>query len=159
MARKKKNAERPRVYEKTDDSYDIEIESEDATDVDNYRSLGFKDGDGVEIETGEGDFILFENADEAGKAAREYWEDMALNDPSEFTAMVSEETLVSWGLGQAAGPGTTKVRNLEEWLDLWRNTPEEQWASYDGNERQVMQLADTVVDELGFKPTVAYRTN
>ncbi len=159
MARKKKNVERPRVYEKTEDSYDIEIENEDATDVDDIRILGFRDAEGYEIVTSEGDFILFADADDAGKAAREYWEDMAESDPSEFTAMVGEETLVQWGLGRAAGPGSTQVRSLQEWLDLWLLTPEEHFASYDGEERIVMQIADSTVNDLGFIPRVAYRTN
>ncbi len=134
----------------------IEIEGYALTDINDVRL--FPDV-GAEIETDEGDFILFPNQKSAGEAAREYWEDMARNDPSEFTAMVGEETLVSWGLGQPAGPGTNKVRNLEEWLDLWLLTPEEYFAGYDGEELDVQRVTRPVVGEIGFKPTVAYRTN
>lgn len=79
-------------------------------------------------------YVIFENSKEAGKAAREYWKDMAERDPKEFTCMVGEETLVSWALGQSAGPGSTHVRSLDEWLDLSLDCPEEHFATYDGLE-------------------------
>jgi hypothetical protein len=84
---------------------------------------------------------------------------MAENDPREFTCMVGETTLVKWGLGQMAGPGTTQVRSLEEWLDLWLTIPEEQWASYDGNELDVEYVSPALEAELSITPTVAYRHN
>jgi hypothetical protein len=156
MARRKRNA-KTKVYEKDEDSYDIEIEGYDATDVDDYNAIGY--GNGVEIETREGDFILFEDAEEAGKAAREYYADMAAEDPDEFANLVGTDTLVSWGLKQPAGPGTVKVRSLDEWLDLFLTRPEDEWARYDNEELDVIQVADTVVESLGFTPTVAYRSN
>lgn len=112
-----------------------------------------------EIETDDGkEFILAESSEIAGEKAREYWEEMANDDPEEFTYMVGEKTLVAWGLGQYAGPGSTQVKSLEEWLDLWLDTPEEQWASYDGAERDV-ERCGKLREELGFTPTVAYRHN
>lgn len=116
-------------------------------------------GDLHEIETLQGPhFILSESSETAGEAAREKWEDEAKGDPENFTCMVGEDTLVSWALGQPAGPGTTEVCSLDEWLDLWLHTPEEEWASYDNAERDVERVG-RLVDELGFTPTVAYRTN
>src|SRR6185369_7834653 len=86
----------------------------------------------AQVKTEEGpEFIVAESSEEAGKSARERWADMAENDPKEFTCMVGEETLVQWGLGRSAGPGSTSVCSLEEWLDLWLDTPEEEFASYD----------------------------
>jgi hypothetical protein len=121
------------------------------------RAIGY--GDLVEIETWEGEtFILSESSENAGLAARERWEDMARNDRSEFACMVGEETLVSWALGEYAGPGSTKVTSLSEWLDLWLDTPFEEWASYDSEEREVERVGK-LVNDLGFKPGVAYRTN
>jgi hypothetical protein len=79
-------------------------------------------------------YIVFENSEEAGKAAREYWKEMAEYDPKEFTAIVGEDTLVNWALGHSAGPGSTHVRSLDEWLDLSLDCPEEHFASYDGLE-------------------------
>lgn len=117
------------------------------------------DGDLPEIETEEGEsFILAEDSEEAGKKAREYWENLAQDDPKEFTCMVGEETLVQWGLELPAGPGYNKVRSLQDWLDLWLNTPEEQWAGYDSEEREVDRVGN-LSTELGFTPTVAYRSN
>ena len=94
-------------------------------------------GDLPMIETDDGqEFYLAESSEEAGEKAREYWEDLAQDDPREFTCLVGEETLIQWGLGNSAGPGYTAVKSLNEWLDLWLNTPEEHFASYDGVERE-----------------------
>jgi len=112
-----------------------------------------------EIETDEGeDFILALDSGDAGKAARDYWRDMAENDPTEFTCMVGEKALIAWALGQNYGPGSIGVNSLEEWLDLWIDTPEEHFASYDGVERDVDRVGQ-LADDLGFTPTVAYRSN
>ena len=114
---------------------------------------------GAEITIDGEEFLVFPDAKTAGKAARARWADMAENDPREFTCMVGESTLVAWGLGQAAGPGSAKVRSLSEWLDLHLDCPEEEFASYDGEEREVEHASNALVKELGFTPTVAYRTN
>jgi hypothetical protein len=107
------------------------------------------------IETEDGrEFYIAESSEEAGDAAREYWEDMAHNDPREFTCMVGEETLIQWGLGNYAGPGYTQVSSLNEWLDLWNDTPEEHFASYDQAEREFKCKHPDYVDY-----TVAYRHN
>lgn len=97
----------------------------------------------------------------AGQNARDYWEDMAQNDKSEFICMVGEGTLVSWCLGDYAGPGTTKVSSLEEWLDLWLDTPEEHFASYDGEEIEGAAFNKHFENETGFnrEEIVLYRTN
>lgn len=104
-------------------------------------------------------YFVAENAEAAGEAAREYWEDLARNDKREFVCVVGEETLVDWALGNYAGPGSNKVPNLEAWLDLWLDTPEEHWARYDGRERTVTQVGRALEEELGFVPTVAYLEN
>ena len=72
--------------------------------------------------------------------------------------MIGESTLVAWALGQYAGPGSTQVCSLEEWLELWLDTPEEHFAGYDSTQRDVERVG-TLRDELGFTPTVAYRHN
>ena len=123
------------------------------------RAYEHDGGSVATITTEEGpEFIVAEDTEEAGKAAREYWADMAANDPAEFACMVGEETLVCWGLGTFAGPGTTKVKSLSEWLDLWLATPEEHFASYDGNACEVRRVGK-LVEEIGFVPSVAYRSN
>jgi len=89
------------------------------------------------LTNGSRDFYLFESIEDAGEQARKYWEDMAQDDAEEFACVVGTDTLVQWGLGQSAGPGSTAVNSLDEWLDLWLITPEEHWASYDGVEIDV----------------------
>ena len=86
------------------------------------------------LETDGGEFYIAESSEEAGAAAREYWKDLAENDPEEFACIVGSETLIAWGLGRSDGPGAIGVRSLDEWLNLWLDTPAEQWASYDGQE-------------------------
>ena len=108
---------------------------------------------------GREEYYLAESTTSAGEAARARWESMAQDDPKEFACMVGDETLVQWGLGRHAGPGSSKVKNLEEWLDLWLDTPHEEFASYDGTERDVTEPDAELCEELGFTPTVAYRAN
>lgn len=107
------------------------------------------------VETDGGEFYLAASSEDAGKAARERWES---EDESELRCLLGDETLIQWGLGNWAGPGTTQVRSLAEWLDLWLDTPEEEFASYDGDERRVQRVG-YLRDELGFVPKVAYRAN
>jgi len=101
-------------------------------EVSGASSLGF--GSGVVLDTDGGEWVIFQDAEEAGKAAAGYWRDLADNDPKEFTALVGEDTLVSWALGQSAGPGSVAVNSLEEWLELVADHPEEEWGSWDGQE-------------------------
>jgi len=63
------------------------------------------------------------------------------------------ETLIRWALGMPAGPGSRQVRSLNEWLDLWLETPEEEL----GEEFEVVQVAEDLVDWLGFRPRVAFK--
>lgn len=105
------------------------------------------------------EYVLALDAETAGQAARERWAEMAENDPSEFRAMVGDDCLVNWALGQYAGPGTTQVKSLEEWLDLHLDIPEEEFAGYDGLEVDVDRIGSELAEEIGFIPTVAYRTN
>ena len=67
------------------------------------------------ITLGNRDYYVAESTGAAGEAARQYWKELAESDPKEFTCMVGEETLVSWALGEYAGPGTTQVKSWEEW--------------------------------------------
>ena len=94
------------------------------------------------------------DSEEAGKATRRYWEDLAQNDPEEFVAIVGTKTLMAWALGQYAGPGLEQTDSLEAWLDLTAEYPEEQWAGYDGIECKCQ-----FTDEDGKEYTVCYRWN
>lgn len=112
------------------------------------------------------EWYIAQDAEEAGEAARKYWEDLAQDDPKEFACLVGEDVLVQWGMGQSAGPGSTAVNSLEEWLDLWLDTPEEHFAGYDGTEVEVEVVSRDIYEECGFNydtadscPCVAYRHN
>lgn len=112
----------------------------------------------IELDDGS-EYFLAEDSESAGEMAKARWTDMAKNDPREFAAIIGTETLVSWGLGQYAGPGSTQVKSLDEWLDLWIHTPEGEWAAYDLSESEVGRVCPYLLSELGFIPTVAYRCN
>jgi len=111
------------------------------------------------------DYYVFANSKEAGKAARKYWEDLAQQDSKEFICLVGEETLLRWALGQCAGPGSTQVSSLSEWLDLWLDTPEEHFAGYDDIENDC-QISAALAKELDIEnpndedwvEVVSYRT-
>lgn len=123
--------------------------------VTSWLEIGIGDLCSIETEEGE-EFLLSEDRDSAGEAAKERWADMVVNDPQEFSAIVGTETLVAWALGQRAGPGTVKVTSLSDWLDLVSRHPQDEWASYDGAEREVTRVG-RLAGALGYVPTVAYR--
>ena len=95
------------------------------------------------------DYHLFADSNVAGIAAREYWEDMVENDKLEFTCIVGEAALIAWALGEYYAVGSIECNSLEEWLDLWLDTPEEHWASYDGEERECY-INESLPDEFDF---------
>ena len=105
----------------------VVFDPDDINDYDFLPSITTADGK---------EFYITKDAELAGEKAREYWEDMAQDDPEEFACMVGEKTLVKWALGMHAGPGYTKVNCLNDWLDLHLDIPEEFFASYDGAERE-----------------------
>ena len=133
-----------------DEEYDSEspyIKMDDGIyQIFNISRVGF--GEIYDVDLGSEHYYVAEDSEVAGEAAREYWAEMAENDPQEFSCIVGEKTLVAWSLGQSAGPGTTQVSSLEEWLDLWLDTPEEEWARYDGKERAV-EVNRAAAEEMG----------
>ena len=96
---------------------------------------------------------LFKNEEQAGEYARDYWKDFIEGDPDPAVEILGAKTLIAWALGQFAGPGTTQVRSLEEWLDLYLDAPDEhfEYGPYD-----IEAIGENLVEILGFKPTVAY---
>ena len=96
---------------------------------------------------------LFKDEEQAGEYARDYWKDFIEGDPTEAVEILGAENLIRWALGQFAGPGTTQVRSLEEWLDLYLDAPDEhfEYGPYD-----IEAIGENLVEILGFKPTVAY---
>ena len=156
-AEPKAAAPEPEIDEEDEDEEDPVLFTIDGEEVRYIRKVYKIDGGGAEIDTDEGEFIVFPDADTAGQAARAYWEHMAQNDPDEFALMVGKDTLISWALGQYAGPGHSQVTSLDAWLDLWLDTAEEHFASYDSAERDVDDVTDEAEEEIGFKPGVAYK--
>jgi len=102
-------------------------------------------------------FQVFESREVAWKKAKEYWQEMVEYDQSEFIHMVWEGSLISWALGKRWGPGTEKVSSLNDWLDLYLDYAEEHFATYDSIERSITDVSQSIIDELWFIPTVAYR--
>lgn len=100
------------------------------------------------VDVGFASYHIAASEDEAGKAAEKYWRDMAESDSSEFAAMVGEETLIAWGMGKKAGPGSVKVSSLEQWFNLTSNHPAEVFATYDGQEVFV-SINAALAEELG----------
>ena len=99
------------------------------------------------------DILLFKTREDAGQYARQYWEDyIECESSEEVVAILGAETLISWALGRSAGPGTSKVNSLEEWLDLHIDTPEEHFEE----EYEIDAIASNLVEILGFKPTAAF---
>jgi hypothetical protein len=96
---------------------------------------------------------LFKSEEEAGQEARAYWEEYIHGDREMATELLGVDTLLSWAYGELGGPGSVKVKNLEEWLDLYLETPDEHFESgpYD-----IELIGENIVEELGFKPTIAY---
>ena len=137
----------------------IVIDNE-VVEIEEIHANGFG---GYLIECNNGcEYQVFASHEDAGEAAREYWADMAKNDPKELTCLVGEETLVKWALNQYAGPGNEQVRNLDEWLDLTADYPEEHWASYDGNEIEGAKFNKNFENETGYdnrNDIVLYRCN
>lgn len=112
------------------------------------------------ISTGTEDYIIFPDRETAGLAAREYWQAMAENAPEEFACIVGGDSLVQWETGLLAGPGSEKVRSLEDWLDLYLERPEEHFAAYDEQELEGV-CSQALADELGFEnlDVVLYRVS
>lgn len=112
------------------------------------------------IKDGNRMWYVFQDREAAGQAAREHWEDMAFHERDEFVLMVGADNLVSWCLGEYAGPGQEKVKSLDEWFDVVADHPEEEFASYDGEERYGT-ISKSLMEEIGFdsKDVVFYRHN
>lgn len=148
-----------------EDTYRVSVDQ--INEQGNYAILNLNNGH---------QYYLFEDSTVAGEIAKEYWEDLSEDDPEEFECLVGAHNLISWAKGEYAGPGSTQVDSLSEWFDLWLDTPEEHWASYDGCEREVQidycsrvnfapngklkthkDVVEDIKEILGFYPTVGYR--
>ena len=99
------------------------------------------------------EYLFFRTREDAGQYVRDYWEDyIDTESPEEVIAILGAETLISWALGRAAGPGSAKVKSLKEWLDLYLDVPEEHFEE----EYEVEAIGQNLVETFGFKPAVAF---
>ena len=99
------------------------------------------------------DIMLFKTREDAGQYARQYWEDyIECESSEEVVSLLGAETLISWALGRSAGPGTSKVNSLEEWLDLYIDTPEVHFEE----EYEIEAIGENIVEILGFSPAAAF---
>ena len=133
--------------------------NEEVVKIENVYDNGF---DGFYIEGNGCEYHVFSDHEAAGEAAANYWRDMAENDPEEFRCMVGDETLIKWALGQYAGPGNEQADSLEGWFELTAGYPEEQWASYDGQEIEGAKFNKHFENETVFtdrQNIVLYRSN
>ena len=60
--------------------------------ITSVRELGLAHGYEIELEEEPGEYIIFETRMDAGDAAREVWENMVHDDPSEFRAIVGRDS-------------------------------------------------------------------
>ncbi|HEY6018863.1 MAG TPA: hypothetical protein VIY48_02940 [Candidatus Paceibacterota bacterium] len=109
----------------------------------------------ADITSGNVEFILAKSSKAAGQAARERWQDMKDHDRSEFVSIIGEGRLIKWACSDDDEFG---ISSFDEFLDAIENVPEEEFASYDGKERTVNRCGK-LANELGFMPTVAYRSD
>ena len=125
------------------------IGESDVTSFDNHAVISLRDESG----NWTSEIYVFKNEEDAGQCARDYWEDYIDSySNEEIVAILGAETLISWALGRAAGPGTSKVKSLKEWLDLYIDAPEEHFEE----EYEVEAIGQNLVETFGFKPAVAF---
>ena len=112
-------------------------------------------GGSVELPTGKyaTELHLFKDEEQAGEYARDYWKDFIEDDRASAIEILGAETLMAWALGDPAGPGTSKVNSLEEWLDLYLDAPDEH---FELGPFEIEAIGENLVEILGFKPTIAY---
>ena len=96
---------------------------------------------------------LFKSEEDAGQSARDYWEEYIRDDRETAIELLGAANLLSWALGEAAGPGSTKVKSLKDWLDLYLDDPSEH---FEEGPLQIELIGENIVEELGFKPTIAF---
>ena len=125
------------------------IGESDVTSFDDHAVISLKDESGNWTE-----IYVFKSEEDAGQHARDHWEDYIDSySNEEIVEVLGADTLIAWALGQAAGPGSAKVKNLNEWLDLYLHAPEEH---FDSGPYQIELVADNIEEIIGFKPTIAY---
>jgi len=104
----------------------------------------YKGGQLPLLECGKMEFYVAADSEEAGEAAADYWRDMAKNDKKEFRCIIGDKRLLQWVMGESDSFG---ISSLEEFYEVTATVPEEQWAGYDGQEREVEAIEEPSEDE------------
>ena len=114
-------------------------------------------------------YYVFSDSDSAGEAAVDYWKVFTEWCMDDFIRMFGEAPLKAWERGESAGKDMFEATSLEEWIEAKREVPEETFAKYDSEDRNISfgyihrkkKRADVTEDLLirlfGFVPKVAYR--
>jgi len=156
----------PSPHEQTPEDENIQSDEETEEQVEEDLSLSPDTGrdmilkvDGEDYEVSEisaggyltvlttegGDYYIAIDSEIAGLAARQKWEDMVQNDPAEFIAIIGEERLLQWAMGQSDSLG---ISNVKEFLDVIQTVPEESFATHDGVE-SAGAITEAVAERLG----------
>lgn len=88
-------------------------------------------GDLPVIDTGYEDYCLARDRDTAGYVVRERWRDMRDNDRTKLRALLGDDRLIQWGLGESDSFG---ISSFDEFLERFGDSIEEELATYDGDE-------------------------
>ena len=111
----------------------------------------------VEIEDGPSwasNFYFFKDDDSAGDYCVDWQRTIIEDDPDQAVEMIGAENLIQWALGNLAGPGSIKVRSLEEWFQLFRDHPLD--GPFEEGPYEIVACSPEIEEHLGFKPTVAF---
>lgn len=137
-----------------DDDWTLTVNGE-TYEVKDFQPWG-KTGLLIEV-VGGSEWYVFENEEDAGDLVREYWQDMADNDPEELRCILGDEALVQMALGQDS---------LKEWIEQQAQSPEYHFGSYDFytyeaelNDAFLAALEEEVVGPDFMGSLVAYRCN
>lgn len=101
------------------------------------------------IDIGRMEYYVAPSSEVAGDAVRARWRDMLDNDPREFRAIIGDERLIQWGMGDSDEFG---ISSADEFIERVGEDPGEDLASYDGSEREA-RINLALAEELGWDNT------
>jgi len=101
------------------------------------------------IDTDGGEYLVVESYEVAEQLVKDRWREM---DTDELLEMIGAEQIIqSW----------LRNQSFEDWLDdyIRNDGPAGELAGYDGEQGEVGGTSEDLIEDLGFTPSVAYRTN
>ena len=104
------------------DFFTVSVDS--ITDMGSYHIISLEDSEGRHFI----ELSVFKEEEDAGQIARVTTGKNSLEmTRSTLVEVLGADTLIAWALGEEAGPGTSKVKSLNEWLDLYLESPDEHY--------------------------------